>query len=187
MSNFWDFNITSDYGQRTDPFTKEQTNHNGIDFALPLGTPVYSNVSGNVVLNHTDSDGYGNYVVIRDGTGKLHYYAHLQKSVVGLEVVNVGDVIGYSGSTGRSTGPHLHYEVRESDNKTTVDPGNFITTDSLENYKSQVVTEDKGWLEEKVDAVKGKFTGIIFEVFKYLCIILLIVLVVYFLYKSIGE
>ena len=103
--------LTSNYGRRADPFTGVTSFHTGIDMAMPSGTPVYSSMSGKI-----ESVGYtnifGNYVIIKHVNGYQTLYAHLTKSLVksGQNVAQ-GAKIGLVGSTGYSTGPHLHFTV----------------------------------------------------------------------------
>ena len=187
MSNFYDYTITSDYGKRIDPFTGKESTHRGIDYALPLNTEVKANVSGTVEkANYSTS--YGNYVVIKDNSGKLHYYAHLNSASVNMgDFVSVGETIGKSGSTGRSTGAHLHYEVRNTDGST-VDP--IYYTDNLSEDSIIFYESDSEKTEvEKVNNDNGnenKLT-VIGSIFKYLIMILLIILMVYFIYQSINQ
>ena len=185
--NFYDYSITSNYGTRTDPFTGKTTTHKGIDYALPMNTDVLSNISGIVTESSYDADGYGNYVVVKDGTGKLHYYAHLNKSNVNVgDIVNVNDSIGLSGSTGRSTGPHLHYEVKTSEGAST-SPVEYTQTSIL--MPTPEVREDGSIgvtnpLDKGIETVKDNLSGVVFNIFKYLIIIILIVLFVLFIMKA---
>lgn len=102
--------ITQKYGETyTDP-----KGHTGIDYACPIGTPVLASESGTVTSIGKLSTGYGNYVLIRHEDGKTTLYAHLSEIVVkAWQTVKKGEIIGYSGSTGNSTGPHLHFEMRD--------------------------------------------------------------------------
>jgi murein DD-endopeptidase MepM/ murein hydrolase activator NlpD len=104
--------LTSSYGVRRDPFTGAAAMHSGLDFRGPIGAPIYAAARGKVSYVGQRS-GYGNVVEIRHGNGMVTRYAHMSRfaSRVGQEVAP-GDVIGAIGSTGRSTGPHLHFEVR---------------------------------------------------------------------------
>jgi len=187
--NFYDYSITSNYGTRTDPFTGKTTTHNGVDYALPMNTNVLSNVSGIVTESSYDADGYGNYVVVKDGTGKLHYYAHLNKSNVNVgDIVNVNDSLGLSGSTGRSTGPHLHYEVKSSEGVTS-NPIEYTQTGMSTVLPSILPTpevDDEGnvGIYNPFEAVKDNLSGVVFNIFKYLIIIILIVLFVLFIMKA---
>lgn len=110
-----DYPITSPFGYRTDPFTGATKFHGGIDIAAPEGTPVLAAADGIVVVaNSTDSwgGGYGYYVKLQHDGGYATQYAHCSKiAVTGGQEVRKGQVIGYIGSTGRSTGNHLHWEV----------------------------------------------------------------------------
>ena len=104
--------VSSGFGTRFDPFTGELKTHTGIDIAAPLGTPVLSVKSG-IVINAGYTSGYGNLVIIDHGAGISTYYAHLSSITVNKnQQVVKGQQIGKVGSTGRSTGPHLHFEVR---------------------------------------------------------------------------
>lgn len=195
--NFYEYDITSPFGTRTDPIDKTIKNHNGIDFALPLNTDVKANVSGTVTKSTTQKDGFGNYVVVKDGSGKLHYYAHLNKSLVNSgDIISVGDSLGLSGSTGRSTGPHLHYEVRDSSG-TSVNPSSYLTLSAdspqtngntqipsiLDSLPSQY---QQGFEETWFDGIKDKLKLILFNIFKFIIIALLIVLFVVFITKALD-
>lgn len=88
------------------------TGHTGLDFGIPLGTPVKSTMNGKVVYAGWNNEGYGNLVIVQNGAYKT-YYAHLSSIPVQVgQQVQAGSVIGISGSTGNSTGPHVHYEIR---------------------------------------------------------------------------
>jgi murein DD-endopeptidase MepM/ murein hydrolase activator NlpD len=101
----------SRYGLRRDPFTGAQRFHHGLDFGAPTGTPV-STVADGVVVRAGDAGGYGLLVVVDHG-GVQTFYAHLSHiEVVVGQSVGRGELVGLVGSTGRSTGPHLHFEVR---------------------------------------------------------------------------
>ncbi|MFG4002847.1 M23 family metallopeptidase [Flavobacterium aquidurense] len=116
--------MASGFGYRTDPFTKVRKMHNGMDFTANTGTPVYATGDGVVERADNSASGFGNHVVIRHGFGYESLYAHLSKyNCRAGQHVKRGDVIGYVGSTGRSEGPHCHYEVHK-DGKV-VNPLNF--------------------------------------------------------------
>ena len=105
--------LTSGYGVRSDPFRGRAAMHAGIDLAGPLGTPIYATADGMVNRAEYNNGGYGNLVELAHGQGIQTRYGHLTRSVVRAgQRVKRGDLIGYMGSTGRSTGSHLHYEVR---------------------------------------------------------------------------
>lgn len=113
--------VTSPYGQRSSGM------HPGIDFGVPEGTPIRSSQSGIVTRLDNEAKGYGNWVEVTDQTtGIATRYAHLSKPAVGFgQQVSAGDVVGLSGNTGRSTGPHLHFEVLKDGKK--VDPTSYIS------------------------------------------------------------
>lgn len=127
-----DFRMTSSYGMRDHPILRQRRRHHGVDLAAPRGTPVYATADGRVGQAEWFSS-YGNYVRIEHG-GDLHTrYAHLSSYTVAEgEVVERGDLIGYVGSTGRSTGPHLHYEVRVDDESVNPIPYMVAQNDALE-------------------------------------------------------
>ena len=104
--------LTSSYGMRNHPVTGGRRRHKGIDLAAPTGTPIYATADGQVSKAQSFSS-YGLYVSIEHGGDLQTRYAHMSRiAVASGETVKKGDLIGYVGSTGRSTGPHLHYEVR---------------------------------------------------------------------------
>ncbi|HYJ81843.1 MAG TPA: M23 family metallopeptidase [Allosphingosinicella sp.] len=105
--------FTSGYGVRSDPFRGRAAMHAGIDLAGPIGTPIYATANAIVGRSEYNNGGYGNLVELEHGHGIQTRYGHLSKSLVTAgQRVKRGDVIGLMGSTGRSTGSHLHYEVR---------------------------------------------------------------------------
>ncbi|MGJ5642131.1 M23 family metallopeptidase [Formosa sp. S-31] len=116
--------IASGYGYRTDPFTKARKFHYGMDFTAPRGTPIYATGDGKVIRADNRSTGYGNHIRIDHGYGYVSLYAHLYKyNVKKNQKVKRGDLIGFVGSTGRSQGPHLHYEIFKDDKR--INPTNF--------------------------------------------------------------
>lgn len=116
--------MTSSYGTRSDPFTGEARFHAGMDFRSPIGVPVRAGGSG-VVQSAGEAGGYGNLVIVDHGNGVTTRYAHLSAfSVTTGQPVSAGMVVGLVGSTGRSTGPHLHYETRLQGDPQ--DPARFI-------------------------------------------------------------
>lgn len=104
--------LTSGYGMRTHPVLGGRRRHSGIDLAAPTGTPVYATADG--IIGRADwFSSYGLFISIDHGASMETRYAHLSRLAVAAgDNVKKGDLIGYVGSTGRSTGPHLHYEVR---------------------------------------------------------------------------
>jgi len=116
--------ITSPYGMRKDPFTKNNKHHKGIDFAGKIGTELFAVAPGRVI-SAGERSGYGTTVEIDHGLGFTTLYAHLSKIMVSRgDWVRPGTVIGLGGSSGRSTGPHLHYEIRYKG--TPFNPINFV-------------------------------------------------------------
>ncbi|MBU7580333.1 MAG: M23 family metallopeptidase [Porphyrobacter sp.] len=110
-----DQNITSGFGYRRDPFNGHAAMHAGLDFKGPIGAPIFAAADGRVTFAGVKS-GYGNAIEITHGNGMLTRYAHLSR--IGVKVgqeVAAGTTIGGLGNTGRSTGPHLHFEVRIND------------------------------------------------------------------------
>lgn len=106
-------NFTSAFGVRSDPFRGRAAMHPGIDLAGPIGTPVYATADGVVDRSEWNSGGYGNLVEIDHGQGIQTRYGHLSQRIAQPgQHIHRGDLIGLMGSTGRSTGSHLHYEVR---------------------------------------------------------------------------
>ncbi|MGV8840523.1 MAG: M23 family metallopeptidase [Bauldia sp.] len=119
-------NITSTYGVRRDPFNGQSAMHSGIDFAVYTGTAVHATGPGRVIFAGTNG-GYGKMVEIDHGNGITTRYAHLSSISVRVgQTVARGATIARSGSTGRSTGPHLHYEITRNDR--TIDPMQHIRT-----------------------------------------------------------
>jgi len=104
--------LSGTYGRRADPFTGESDFHRGLDIATEKGRPVFATAEG-TVSSASRSGEYGNLVVVNHAFGLSTRYGHLSKfNVTAGQSVKRGDVIGYVGSTGRSTGSHLHYEIR---------------------------------------------------------------------------
>ena len=107
-----EYEITSSFGKRTDPFTNESKHHFGVDLRAPEGTPVVATADGTVIKVEDQPKGYGKFVVIEHDDNYQTRYAQLSEFRVTLGTqVKKGSVIGLVGSSGRSTAPHLHYEV----------------------------------------------------------------------------
>lgn len=118
--------ITDSFGERLDPFSGEGAFHRGVDVASDYGAPVHATADG-VVVNAENHSGYGRLVVIDHGFGITTWYAHLSAfSAIPGARVKRGEVIGYTGISGRSTGPHVHYEVRM--NNAPVNPWRYMRT-----------------------------------------------------------
>ncbi len=114
-------NLSSLYAGRIDPFTGKPATHTGIDVPAPKNTPIKAAKSGIVITSTYNRRGYGNYVAISHGNGDSTLYAHMtSRAVEEGAIVTQGQVVGYIGTTGRSTGNHLHFEVRV--NNIRIDP-----------------------------------------------------------------
>jgi murein DD-endopeptidase MepM/ murein hydrolase activator NlpD len=104
--------LTSGYGMRNHPVLGGRRQHRGVDLAMPTGTPVYATADG-VISKAEWFSSYGLYIAVEHGAAIQTRFGHLSRLAVAAgQPVKKGDLIGYVGSTGRSTGPHLHYEVR---------------------------------------------------------------------------
>jgi murein DD-endopeptidase MepM/ murein hydrolase activator NlpD len=120
--------IGSYFGTRMDPFYKVRKFHEGIDFSAPVGTEIYATGNGTVEMAGREFGGYGNEIILDHGYNYKTLYAHLSRIFVkpGQKVLR-GQIIGYVGNTGKSTSPHLHYEVRK--NSVAVNPIYFFFND----------------------------------------------------------
>lgn len=126
------FKVTSTYGMRNDPVSDGKKMHKGLDLSTAVGTEVLATADGEVIEVVSTPDGYGNHIVIKHGDMYQTKYAQLSEfKVKGGDLVKKGDVIGLSGNSGQSTGPHLHYEVYK--NGEDVNPMDYI-----KNYKFAV-------------------------------------------------
>ena len=125
VGSSWESRVTSEFGYRSDPFTGQTKGHTGIDIAVPTGTPVRAALPGVVTKATYNAGGYGYYVMIDHGNGMVTLYAHNSKLLVSVgDTVEAGDTVSLSGSTGRSTGPHLHFEVRVNGQR--VNPRSYL-------------------------------------------------------------
>jgi len=124
--------ITSGFGYRTSPFTGKRSPHKGLDVAAPVGTPIYAPADGVVVFSGKKS-GYGNFVMLAHGFGIATHYAHCAELLANVgQRVKRGDQIGTVGMTGRTTGPHLHYEVTVNGKRT--NPRKFILESPIQSF-----------------------------------------------------
>ena len=132
------YKMSSPFGYRTDPFTGASRMHTGLDFAMKIGNPVYATGDGVVESVKFEFFGYGNAITIKHGFGYETIYAHLNsvKVIEGMKVKR-GDCIGESGKSGRSSGPHLHYEVVYKGRK--VNPANYLDMSmSVQEYSDML-------------------------------------------------
>ncbi len=136
--------ISSNFGMRKHPISGFNKMHKGVDFAAPTGTPVYA--GGNGVIEYVGRNGgYGKYIRIRHNNGYKTAYAHLSNYKKGISKgvrINQGDIIGYVGNTGNSTGPHLHYEIIYQNKhinplKLKLPSGKILEGDELEKFKEE--------------------------------------------------
>lgn len=145
-----DWPITQDYGE-----TVTSNFHTGIDYGCPLNTPILASGDGTVMFAGWDKTGYGNMVIVSHPDGQATLYAHLSSIHVNVgEKVRQGSLIGHSGSTGNSTGPHLHFEARKvwGDYKTHFDPKQLPLMSVVDQGEpntnltndAQLVVEEKG-------------------------------------------
>lgn len=133
--------VSAPYGWRTHPILKRRELHTGIDLRASIGTPVYAVADGVVDFSRSEyNGGYGNLVKIDHAFGFKTFYAHLSKLIVKKgDVVKKGQIIAYSGNTGMSSGPHLHYEIRFLGNH--LDPRPFIDW-TMKDY-TQIFEKEK--------------------------------------------
>ena len=140
--------LSSFYGSRKDPFTGRPDNHTGIDVPAASGTPIYAAKSGVVVTSIKGSGSYwsyGNYVLVSHSDGTSTLYAHMSRRNVSKgQVVKQGDVVGYVGTTGNSTGNHLHFEVRVNGSRT--DPLNYFKDKALYYRSGGKTTNVWNWM-----------------------------------------
>ena len=148
--------VSSPYGTRYHPILKTYRMHSGIDYAAPTGTPIMAPADG-VVSFAGVKGGYGNAIMLNHRKGMETLYGHMSAFVSGVNAgksVKAGDVIGFVGSTGRSTGPHLHYEVRINgqivDPSTVALPARTLSNTELAAFKGRVKSSD-----QKIAAIRG--------------------------------
>lgn len=128
--------ISSHFGMRYHPILKKRIFHSGLDLTAKTGTPIYASANG-VVVKSTYSKSHGNYVTIKHGKKYKTLYGHMSKRAVKInQKVKQGDLIGYVGSTGRSTGPHLHYEILKNNKQ--IDPYSYWKAASTYSIKKKL-------------------------------------------------
>jgi murein DD-endopeptidase MepM/ murein hydrolase activator NlpD len=145
-------NKRSPYGPRVHPITGKRTFHHGVDVALPVGTPLTAPAPGVVVhKNRTDSAGF-NLIIRHEGTWHTVYY-HLQKPshLLVNARVQTGDLIAYSGNTGASTGPHLHWELRKTRTwGDTVNPMDYVVEELSEESEPVIAGPEAPQMPETI-------------------------------------
>jgi murein DD-endopeptidase MepM/ murein hydrolase activator NlpD len=130
--------VASGFGYRIDPVYKTVKFHAGLDFSAPQGTPIYATADGRVTTAGNKSNGFGNHVIINHGFGYETLYGHMVRvKVRNGQLVKRGEVIGWVGSTGKSTGPHLHYEVHKGGRN--IDPIYFFYNDLTPEQYQQIL------------------------------------------------
>lgn len=159
----WGGSVTSNYGTRKDPYTGKLTRHAGVDLSGARGTRLDANVSGKVVFagkGTGKSAGFGNYVTIQSEDGLKHIYAHLDKVVATLgQTIKAGQQIGNIGSTGRSTGNHLHYQVNGANGA--IDPTAYMkAAKSGKVTTSNNVASGVSNAQQDIDQAKSELLGL---------------------------
>jgi murein DD-endopeptidase MepM/ murein hydrolase activator NlpD len=130
--------VASGFGSRIDPVYKTVKFHAGLDFAAPQGTPIYATADGRVTTAGNKGNGFGNHVEIDHGYSYETLYGHMVRVKVRVgQLVKRGEVIGWVGSTGKSTGPHVHYEVHK--NGRPIDPIYFFYNDLTPEQYQQIL------------------------------------------------
>jgi murein DD-endopeptidase MepM/ murein hydrolase activator NlpD len=130
--------VASGFGYRIDPVYKTVRFHAGLDFTAPQGTPIYATANGVAKVAGNAGNGYGNYVILDHGYGYETLYGHMFKVKIKNNTrVKRGEIIGYVGSTGKSTGPHCHYEVHK--NGRPIDPVYFFYNDLTPEQFDQIL------------------------------------------------
>lgn len=134
--------LSSPFGIRNDPIYNVPKMHTGLDFTAPTGSKIYASGDGIIETMEFSSGGYGNHIIINHGFGYKSHYAHLHefKTKIGKKVKR-GELIGLVGSTGKSTAPHLHYEIIKNGNK--IDPINFFFSDITPDQYAQMIEKAK--------------------------------------------
>ncbi|MFW5969648.1 MAG: peptidoglycan DD-metalloendopeptidase family protein [Halofilum sp. (in: g-proteobacteria)] len=154
--------ISSRFGKRRHPILDEMRDHQGVDYAAPPGTPIRATGDGRIA-ERGPNGGYGNFILIRHGNGYSTAYGHMRAFAKGQRVgssVEQGEIIGYVGSTGRSTGPHLHYEFRVKGEHR--DPLNveFPSSDPIASDERERFEETTGPLVAQLDTLGRVYAGL---------------------------
>ena len=142
--------ISSGYGKRKHPILGYNVAHRGVDFAAPKGTPVYA--AGNGSIEEKGRKGaYGKYIRIRHANNYKTAYAHLSKFAKTSGRVKQGQTIGYVGSTGRSTGPHLHYEIIKNGKRINPQRLKLPSGKKLKGKELKIFLEEKNKIDRRLD------------------------------------
>jgi hypothetical protein len=162
--------VGSGFGMRNHPTRGGRRMHNGVDIGVRTGTPVMSASGGRVTRVANDPDGYGLWIEVNHGQHSTRY-AHLSRQNVGVgDIITPGQVIGLSGNTGSSTGPHLHFEVRDSRGRP-LDPSPFLSgasiigssnpnsPDSPYNHSPEIVTPPTNPIQSMATALANFIRG----------------------------
>ena len=157
-----DYPITLDFGEEYLPLYKKGE-HKGIDYGCPKDTPILASADGWVLKISYEQNGYGNYIILLHSDNSGTVYAHLDKIATYVNArVSKGDVIGYSGTTGNSTGYHLHFEYRIQASKlsTAVDPKPYMQT--VYEYVPPVTVPEPQTTEQYPQKIDGGLCQVIF-------------------------
>lgn len=168
MSVFEGWRVTSPYGYRSDPINGSRSFHTGIDLVKYHRYPIPAFVGGVVLfagegVAGTGFGGYGNVVALRDDKGYVHCYCHLDSVVARKgQKLSKGDIVGFQGTTGRSTGSHLHYEIRAKDAPSYgygshVDPGEYLELyyENFEEDEDSMAIKADDWMWKQIYNILG--------------------------------
>ena len=142
--------ISSSFGKRKHPILGYNVAHRGIDFAAPKGTPIYAAGNGTIEIKKKNGS-YGKYILIRHANRFKTAYAHLSKYAKTSGKVTQGQVIGYVGSTGRSTGSHLHYEIIKNGKRINPKTLKLPSGKKLKGDELEIFMEEKNKIERRLD------------------------------------
>lgn len=156
--------ISLDFGEAFPPLYTAESPHEGIDYATPVGTEILASADGTVQLVGNLTVGYGKYIKLSHAGGMVTIYAHLSQVFVRMnQSVKQGDVIGLSGNTGNSTGPHLHFEMRRNGIK--IDPKTVLIS-TIDSYPSTYTPNQK---KREFEPVRAGFCRVVCDVANVRC------------------
>ena len=159
--------ITQNFGEVIDGVTHNGKPHTGIDYGCPMNTPILASADGKVIRADFEQNGYGNYIIIQHADGSGTVYAHLYHMLVlKNQIVKQGEQIALSGSTGDSTGPHLHFEIRTDAEKitTVVDPRMY-----LKSFFESDPNNSPATVNPQFEPVSGGFVMVVCDVANVRC------------------